>query len=97
MGGMTDISNHINYLEIAGQDVTACIQTRPWVAEHQLTIRTQIESRPGPADPATGERWAEHRKTGLVLVACNCGYTTGWTPAAELPTLAELTQGHEKT
>lgn len=69
----------------------------PWTTEHRLTIRAQIESRPGPLNEATGERWAEHRKTGLLLVACNCGYATGWVPAAAIPSLAELTEQHGGT
>ncbi|MFH8668817.1 hypothetical protein ACH4F3_28610 [Streptomyces anulatus] len=62
-----------------------------WRTEHQLTIRTQIETRPGP------DGWAEHRKTGLSLVACNCGFTTGWTPDTDLPSLVELTSQHGGT
>ncbi|MFD7428416.1 hypothetical protein ACFV6Z_15410 [Streptomyces sp. NPDC059818] len=69
----------------------------PWATEHRLTIRAQTATRPGPLDEATGARWAEHRKTGLLLVACNCGFTTGWVPGAEVPALAELTEQHGGT
>ncbi|MET8172838.1 hypothetical protein [Streptomyces clavifer] len=69
----------------------------PWATEHRLTIRTQTETRPGPLDETTGDRWAEHRHTGLTLVACNCGYTTGWVPAATLPSLTDLTRAHGGT
>ncbi|SCD61410.1 hypothetical protein [Streptomyces sp. PpalLS-921] len=62
-----------------------------WRTDHQLTIRTQIETRRG------SDGWAEHRKTGISLVACNCGFTTGWTPQADLPSLADLTRQHGGT
>ncbi|MFD3654343.1 hypothetical protein [Streptomyces sp. NPDC058620] len=67
----------------------------PWAAGHQLTIRTQLESRVGPLYEATGDRWAEHRDTGRILVSCNCGFATGWTLAAAIPSLAELRREHE--
>ncbi|MFE1543619.1 hypothetical protein ACFW61_24505 [Streptomyces microflavus] len=62
-----------------------------WRTDHQLTIRAQIETR------QCADGWAEHRKTGLSLVACNCGFTTGWVPAAGLPSLADLTSQHGGT
>ncbi|MEV6079672.1 hypothetical protein AB0L80_31855 [Streptomyces sp. NPDC052069] len=77
--------------------LTAPPESQEWQTEHQLTIRAQTETRPGTADSITGDRWAEHRKTGLTLIACNCGFTTGWTPATELPSLAELTSQHSGT
>ncbi|MFD6275829.1 hypothetical protein ACFWFI_09680 [Streptomyces sp. NPDC060209] len=69
----------------------------PWVLEHRLTIRTQTETRPGPRDATTGDRWAEHRSTGLALVACNCGWATGWVPPGDLPSFADLTRDHGGT
>lgn len=69
----------------------------PWVALCRLTIRTQIESRAGATVEAIGDRWAEHRKTGRTLVACNCGYTTGWVEAADLPSLEDLVKEHGGT
>lgn len=62
----------------------------PWTTGHQLVVRRQWQTRPGPLDKASGVRWAETRETGLVLAACNCGYTTGWIPRADLPSRAEL-------
>lgn len=60
-----------------------------WATEHRLTLLKQIAGRPSAAD-SEGQRWMEHRHTGLVLAACNCGYTTGWIPTEELPSEAWL-------
>ncbi|WP_143608487.1 hypothetical protein [Streptomyces sp. CB03234] len=89
-----DVSS-ITYLEIDGQDMTDYIQTKPtsWTKRHQLHVRHQVESRPGPAEP-DGTQWIEHRATGMVHLLCNCGYTSGWIPVQELPSMGELLDRH---
>lgn len=78
---------------------TPCLQpwsvTGPdqWTAEHRLTLLAQTESSAGTIDHR-GQRWLDRRSTGLVLAACNCGYTTGWIPRAELPSYEWLLGKH---
>ncbi|WP_405549704.1 hypothetical protein [Streptomyces microflavus] len=67
--------------------------TDTWVAEHRLTLLRQTESSAGPIDHR-GQRWLDRRATGLALAACNCGWTTGWIPVTELPSMAELLGRH---
>ena len=64
-----------------------------WATEHRLTVLAQTEGRPSAAD-SHGQRWLERRATGLVLAACNCGYTTGWITKQTLPSSAWLIARH---
>ncbi|MFJ5059037.1 hypothetical protein ACIP96_06410 [Streptomyces nigra] len=64
-----------------------------WATPHALHVAQQIQSRLGPADEE-GQRWMEHRRTGLVNASCNCGYSTGWIPREQLPATDELYRQH---
>lgn len=55
----------------------------PWALDHQVHLLAQTESRPGPVTEE-GERWAERRQTGKVMVVCNCGYSSGLIDPDEL-------------
>ncbi|WP_405413909.1 hypothetical protein [Streptomyces rubiginosohelvolus] len=74
-------------------DMTEPTASDSWVTEHRLTLLAQSESSAGPIDER-GQRWLDRRATGLVLAACNCGWTTGWIPSAELPGQAWLIGKH---
>ncbi|MET9876565.1 hypothetical protein ABZZ36_18350 [Actinacidiphila glaucinigra] len=67
--------------------------TEQWTTDHKVTLLAQVESRPAAAD-SQGQRWMERRHTGLVLAACNCGWTTGWVPKDQMPSTAELLGRH---
>ncbi|MFE7791306.1 hypothetical protein [Streptomyces sp. NPDC057460] len=64
-----------------------------WTTEHRVTLLQQIETRPGD-DAGAGQRWMEARNTGRVLVACNCGYTSGWVRRSDLPDAAAVYAEH---
>ncbi|USQ82641.1 hypothetical protein NFX46_01965 [Streptomyces phaeoluteigriseus] len=64
-----------------------------WSKGHRLHIHNQIESRPGPIE-ADGASWLENRATGMVHLACNCGYSSGWIPRREMPDPMHLKAEH---
>lgn len=66
----------------------------PWTTNHTLHLIAQTQSRPTPAADAQGDHWMEHRPTGLAIAVCNCGYTTGWIPKDQLPSLGQLIARH---
>ncbi|MFC9247760.1 hypothetical protein ACFT7S_28240 [Streptomyces sp. NPDC057136] len=66
----------------------------PWTAEHRVTSCRQVETRPGPLDEATGERWQDAQHGRLGLAACNCGYSTGWIPWKQIPSAEWLGEHH---
>lgn len=70
--------------------------TQPWTIDHRVTLFQQTKSRPGPVD-GNGDQWVEREATGLMLAVCNCGYTTGWIPKADMPDHAVLTDGTQHT
>lgn len=42
-----------------------------------------------------GDEHATHRElTGMALYWCNCGYTSGWVPASDLPAPTEFIEAH---
>lgn len=64
-----------------------------WTTEHRVTLLQQIETRLGD-DAGEGQRWMEARSTGRVLVACNCGYASGWVRRSDLPDAAAVYAEH---
>jgi hypothetical protein len=64
-----------------------------WATEHRLQVMAQTEARPASAD-SEGRHWLERRATGLAIALCNCGWTTGWVMADQLPTLPALIGRH---
>lgn len=64
-----------------------------WSKGHRLTVHNQIESRPGPAQ-GDGASWLENRAVGVVHLLCNCGYSSGWIPRAEMPDPDQLKAEH---
>lgn len=66
----------------------------PWAAEHRLQVVAQTEARPTGAADSQGRHWLERRATGLAIAVCNCGWTTGWVPADELPSMPALLGRH---
>lgn len=67
-----------------------------WTTPHQLNVQQQYRTWPGAQPPplalhasdgietSSNITCATFQATGLVIATCNCGFTTGWIPKAEL-------------
>ncbi|MFJ6645780.1 hypothetical protein ACIQPS_08975 [Streptomyces sp. NPDC091290] len=62
---------------------------QPWTQPHELHLFAQTVHR-----PAEDSDWREAQRTGLVHLLCNCGYSTGWIPRGQMPSLDELSAEH---